>query len=61
MEVENALRISNRQLDDLHQELRELEASQLTRSASIKTDESRIGKEIKNIFQQTKKLNFRKY
>jgi len=57
MEVENALRISNRQLDDLHQELRELEASQLTRSASIKTDESRIentdSNSIENVLEKT--------
>ncbi|CAK8674500.1 unnamed protein product [Clavelina lepadiformis] len=30
--LENMLRISNRQLDDLHQELRELDAAQITRS-----------------------------
>ena len=32
--VENMLRISNRQLEDLHQELRELDAAQITRYTS---------------------------
>jgi len=32
--VENQLRLSKRQLDDLHQELRELDAAQITRYIS---------------------------
>ena len=32
--LENMLRISNRQLDDLHQELQELNAAQITRFTS---------------------------
>uniref|UniRef100_F6QIZ5 protein kinase C n=1 Tax=Ciona intestinalis TaxID=7719 RepID=F6QIZ5_CIOIN len=37
--MENMLRISNRQLEDLHQELRELDAAQITRSISDNLDD----------------------
>jgi len=38
--LENMLRVSNRQLEDLHQELRELDAAQLTRFTGVTTDNS---------------------
>ena len=37
--IENQLRLSKRQLDDLHQELRELDAAQITRYTIDNADE----------------------
>ena len=41
--LENMLRISNRQLDDLHQELRELDAAQITRFTSDGSNDHMAG------------------
>ena len=43
MKVENKLQICNKKLEDLHEELRELEAAQLTRSTSIKENDGDTG------------------
>ena len=48
--VENQLRISKRQLDDLHQELRELDTAQITRYTSDCNDDAVKGSGGKSLF-----------